>query len=942
MIGVYKKYVSEYNKIGAQNINDETLMDDTYIKYPMSAEVERAINTCLHDTPLDQDSIYHRKLLTPKPWEDLNNNVNPDIEYTCKFYKELLKDAEVIPYTYALESDTMCGSYWKGVGSPTCLMTFGANVPFNPGNAPYAKVATGMFEDEDGKHNVYPISTTTYEENFDGIGAGFQIHIENDTKYPINSYIYQGIYKYNGAADGKVNFLPPVQLIRKTSAINDIVLSPPKTMGIQDAKWWGTMDKAYMLNEIEEDLDQYCAIPRRYGFIYDPVEKYETFKQEYSAFNIQSGSLMIYNNTNENAVTTENPRSLCAVGAHRYAGSISRKEGYGNKLVFFVKCPVNYLNDDGSIYNPQTDEEIEKYPGYVYIMFNAQSLYASSYLTEGRRYHGWDWDYKQSNPYSGIDAPPGNDYGYTKLGIQSTGRNDSGDPIHTWAYLTSGITMPFNYFIKRNANYFQKTNFFQVQYQGVNFGSGTKPDDYVPDLYDPFLVYNMGYIPMSEDLIDEIVQFHVYGLGVKMAKTEIEATTKTTDEWSSVLPPEDPSNPNSPDNPNTQPHIPGDNDSYTNSGDGDREAAVTITSGHGAGNASLLSTSWIMDRANVEKLQAQLTNTDLWNAISNMFKDDPREGLINLHRYPIDISNIWSLSDTNVTILDNEIETVQGTRASADLPTQFSLGTFRFKPHFGNFLDYKYTKITIYLPFIGYKELSTDLVMGRTISVKYYVNWADGGLTAVIRTNLASNAWSGSKTIDPEITTVNDGDPGVTPIYTFTGTIGQRISLSTSDFQSQTSSAAKSLLSGLVSGVVTIGVGAATGGTGLVAGALAGTALSAGMQAGSIAAYQPSYSPGGGAIGATDGYATSTEPFIIIERPNRIIPDSYGRMYGYPIVTDKRLSGLKGFTVVSNPVIPFIDKNGEYGDKGKTFGINCTDDEMREIKDMLKTGIYIK
>lgn len=62
-----------------------------------------------------------------------------------------------------------------------------------------------------------------------------------------------------------------------------------------------------------------------------------------------------------------------------------------------------------------------------------------------------------------------------------------------------------------------------------------------------------------------------------------------------------------------------------------------------------------------------------------------------------------------------------------------NIGELAVTPYYGSFLDFApYTAINIYLPYIGYRQLNTAIVMGKTIGVDYAFDMAQGACTAYI------------------------------------------------------------------------------------------------------------------------------------------------------------------------------------------------------------------
>lgn len=86
--------------------------------------------------------------------------------------------------------------------------------------------------------------------------------------------------------------------------------------------------------------------------------------------------------------------------------------------------------------------------------------------------------------------------------------------------------------------------------------------------------------------------------------------------------------------------------------------------------------------------------------------------------------------------LETEIST--GSAVVSELKTHYywkRFGELNINEYFGTFMDYApYTKIQLYLPFIGIQEIPTNLCMGGKIELDYLINALDGNCVAYITT----------------------------------------------------------------------------------------------------------------------------------------------------------------------------------------------------------------
>lgn len=238
----------------------------------------------------------------------------------------------------------------------------------------------------------------------------------------------------------------------------------------------------------------------------------------------------------------------------------------------------------------------------------------------------------------------------------------------------------------------------------------------------------------------------------------------------------------------------------------------------------------------------------------------------------------------------------------------------------GSVLDYSpFSKLGIYLPFIGFQELDIDECRDCTISLEYRVDIMSGSCVAIIFLN---------------------GDP----IYQFSGNCVTQIPLTSQDTQT------------LFTNAVNIGIAASAAGT---AGAVAsaGDSVTAGnYESGQISASQaeleagqhammversmgslasatangmmgmkPSYKKAG-AISGSNSLLALTQPYLFLTTPRQSLPEHYQKYCGFPSNITGTLGSFSGFTVVED-----IRLNG----------LVATAPEVEEIYTLLKNGIII-
>ena len=234
--------------------------------------------------------------------------------------------------------------------------------------------------------------------------------------------------------------------------------------------------------------------------------------------------------------------------------------------------------------------------------------------------------------------------------------------------------------------------------------------------------------------------------------------------------------------------------------------------------------------------------------------------------------------------------------------------------------DYSpFSKLGIYLPFIGFQELDIDECRGSTVGLRYRVDIVSGSCVAIV--------------------SVAGSD-----IYQFSGNCLTQIPLGSVD------------MSGIVQGSIAIATAAASAGIGTAV-ASAGDAFAAeqaeagklseagenlgnhqrGAQVANSANSLNSATANGimgmkphfkhsGAIGSSGGLFAVKQPYLFLTTPREAVPREYQKYCGFPSNITGKLSEFSGYTVVEN-----IRLNG----------LVATSAEVEEIYNLLKSGIII-
>ena len=340
----------------------------------------------------------------------------------------------------------------------------------------------------------------------------------------------------------------------------------------------------------------------------------------------------------------------------------------------------------------------------------------------------------------------------------------------------------------------------------------------------------------------------------------------------------------------------------------------------------------------------------LWNHAKQIL-ENPLDAIISLMVIPLSQSQIGVAGSQEFRVLF--IGTGVTMNIAANQFVQVDCGGVTLPEFFGSCLDYSpYTKISLFLPFVGYVDISPDEIMKKRLTVSYKIDIATGAFVAYVMVN-------GSV------------------YYQYPGNMSTYIPVTAANF-SRYFAAFTTMASGAV--------GAVSGGlVGAAMGTLAGSStppqqqtnptepfidalqqtpqLSLPSSGGNIATLstvanpfpQPKSSPSSpasfagltskpnnnliaavmaskrvtgssGAFSASTAFLGSHSCYLIVTRPRQCLPEDYAHLHGFPCMQTLQLSQLTGYTEVQQCDL-----------------VNCpaTNPEQGEILELLKAGVIL-
>lgn len=261
---------------------------------------------------------------------------------------------------------------------------------------------------------------------------------------------------------------------------------------------------------------------------------------------------------------------------------------------------------------------------------------------------------------------------------------------------------------------------------------------------------------------------------------------------------------------------------------------------------------------------------------------DPMDALIGLTVIPVDaatagrkaVSVAGISTDTTMGYVTDEWVTVE-------------CGTLNLTNKYGSYLDYAgLSKLTLFLPYIGARDINIDDVMGRSIGVTYKVNVLTGECIAFV------------------MCVMTDGTHSI--LYEFNGQCGRNVALTASNFASLYSSTIQ-----LVGSAVAAASGDVLGGVTSAVNATMGSKPDIEMS---------------GNISGVAGHMGIQKPYLILHQPNQAVATRQNSFTGYPAFKTVNLTQGQGYTIIKD--IHF-----------KNFPGN--DDELQELLSLLKGGVIL-
>lgn len=293
--------------------------------------------------------------------------------------------------------------------------------------------------------------------------------------------------------------------------------------------------------------------------------------------------------------------------------------------------------------------------------------------------------------------------------------------------------------------------------------------------------------------------------------------------------------------------------------------------------------------------QSELTDFSAWLQDSSVFTaafrdmfGKPIESVVSLAIAPF----IPPRSDEK----DNVV--ISGTRSVGiemyQVPRQYTeidCGEITPKEYWGGFLDYApFTKTSLYLPYVGYREINVNEIMEKPLKVFYHIDIFTGASVCFVMC-------------------------GGNVLYHYDCNVLTNVPFGATEYNN------------FVSGVLNIAAQSATiaaaGTSGVGAAMIPSAATNIAASAANM--IRPSF-PHSGVVTANSGLLSIKTPYLILERPRQATPKDINHYTGFPSYVTSRLSDLSGYTKISDIHLE---------------NVPASDDELSEIETLLRNGVIL-
>ena len=271
----------------------------------------------------------------------------------------------------------------------------------------------------------------------------------------------------------------------------------------------------------------------------------------------------------------------------------------------------------------------------------------------------------------------------------------------------------------------------------------------------------------------------------------------------------------------------------------------------------------------------------LLNVVSN-----PIDFIIGLFMLPVTPSKG---SNSGIYLGGLNVNTVSTPRVNKQFVT-VDFGSIAIDELYGNYLDYAYSKLSIYLPYIGMCDIDVQEVTGGSVHLQYIIDVFTGACVANVKCAKTIKTPWGFEYVN-------------STVHSYSGNVALQLPISAGSFDTMTQ------------GLINVGLGLVSGQPQTVAKGATDIIQNVGGDATTR-----------GSLSSNTGRLCYQTPYLIYSRPIETRPANLGNLHGYSAGAGGTLSQFSGYVECSDV---------------KLDGITATDSEKDMIETLLKSGVYV-
>ena len=217
-------------------------------------------------------------------------------------------------------------------------------------------------------------------------------------------------------------------------------------------------------------------------------------------------------------------------------------------------------------------------------------------------------------------------------------------------------------------------------------------------------------------------------------------------------------------------------------------------------------------------------------------------------------------------------------------------GSIDINELYGNYLDYSYSRLSIYLPYIGMADIDVQEVTGGSVTLRYIIDAFTGACVANVKcVKITKTPWGQQYRNST--------------VHSYSGNVAIQLPISAGSFDVMTQ------------GLINVGLGLVSGQPQAVAKGATDVIQSVGGDATTR-----------GALSSNTGKLCYQTPYLMFTRPIETRPAKLGSVHGYSAGVGGTLSSFSGYIECSDV---------------KLDGVTATDTELNMIESLLKSGVYV-